>query len=86
MKLVFIAETSDNMLVIIGRGWYKICFGHYNKYLFNLMKSMSKLMDDTDDRSIAIPALISIFRQVSSVWQRNFGIPCVSKQLGNASD
>ena len=25
--------------------------------------------------------LISIFRQVSSVWQRNFGIPCVSKQL-----
>ena len=46
-----------------------------------LMKSMSKLMDDTDDRSIAIPALISIFRQVSSVWQRNFGIPCVSKQL-----
>ena len=33
-----------------------------------LMKSMNNLMEDTDDRSAAIPSLTSIYRQISNVW------------------
>ena len=46
-----------------------------------LMKSMNNLMEDTDDRSAAIPSLTSIYRQISNVWQINFGIPCIPRQL-----
>ena len=84
VKIVFIVETSDKHACDYWKGDginYASVITTNQPPSSILMKSMSKLMDDTDDRSIAIPALISIFRQVSSVWQRNFGIPCVSKQL-----